>query len=570
MTATDPPTASAPSSRQSHAGTVAAGILSSRVLGLIRQATVAYFFGIGAHTDVYEAAFRGPNLLQNLLGEGTISAAFIPIYSRLLDEGRPREAGRFAGAILGLLVATGATLVLLGIALAEPLVTVLTPGFIDDAAKVAAGQLAINRFDLTVRAIRLIFPMTGVLVLSAWALGVLNSHRRFFVPYFAPVLWNVAIISALFGAAPFFVSEPLQGDGGVPVAALDRLLFAAFVGALVGGLLQFLVQLPLVYRLIRGFRVSFSTRVEGVREALAAFGPVVAGRGVYQLSGYLDMLLASLLAAGALASLRPALMLYLLPVSLFGQSVAASELPELSRLGEDESRSFAQRLDRSMRQTLFLTVPAATGYLCFGFLIVGGLLRRGEFSLTDTWLVYAVLGGYSLGLVATTLSRLLHNGFWALRDTKTPAKIAVVRVLVSAAVAVPAMFVLDRFSVSETLGVVPPGPENDPLYLGAVGLALGATAGAWVELWRLATALHRHLASFAVPWRRMLAMMSLSVGVLPPAAGLWWRLAAWPAPLVAVLVIGTYGGLYLALARLLRFTEVDTWAGRFLRRFGRS
>ncbi len=567
MPETDPETEPASSSRQSHAGTVAAGIFSSRILGLVRQATVAYFFGIGAHTDVFEAALKGPNLLQNLLGEGTISAAFIPIYSRLLDEGRAREAGRFAGAIFGLLVATAATLVLLGIALAEPLVAILTPGFIDDAAKVAAGKLAINRFERTVQAVRIIFPMTGVLVLSAWALGVLNSHRRFFVPYFAPVLWNVAIISALFGVAVFFTPEPLQDDGVFSVEALNRLLFAAFFGALVGGLLQFLVQLPLVFRLMKGFRFSLSTKVAGVREALAAFGPVVAGRGVYQISGYLDVLMASLLAAGALASLRPALMLYLLPVSLFGQSVAASELPELSRLGKEESRSFLPRLDQSMRQTLFLTVPAAVGYLCFGFLIVGGLLRRGEFGLTDNWLVYAVLGGYSLGLVATTLSRLLQNGFWALRDTKTPAKIAVVRVLVSAAVAVPAMFVLDRFSVSETLGFV---PEDDPLYLGAVGLALGATVGAWVELWRLGTSLRRQLASFAVPWRRMLGMMGLALGALLPAAGLWWLLAAWPALPVAVLVVGVYGGLYLGLARLLHFTELETWTGRLLRRFRKS
>ena len=558
---------SGPSSGQSHAGTVAAGILSSRILGLARQATVLYFFGIGAHTDVYEAALRGPNLLQNLLGEGTISAAFIPTYSRLLDEGRTREAGHFAGAIFGLLVAAAAIVVLLGIALAEPLVSILTPGFTDDAAKVAAGQLDINRFDLTVQAVRIIFPMTGVLVLSAWALGVLNSHRRFFVPYFAPVLWNVAIIGALFGAAAVVTSDPLQDGGVFSVQTLNRLLFAAFVGALVGGCLQFLVQLPLVFRLMRGFRVSLSTKVEGVREAVSAFGPVVAGRGVSQLSGYLDLLLASLLAAGALGSLRPALMLYLLPVSLFGQSVAAAELPELSRLGENETRSFLPRLDQSIRQTLFLTVPAAVGYLCFGFLIVGGLLRRGEFGLTDTWLVYAVLGGYSLGLVATTLSRLLQNGFWALRDTKTPARVAVVRVIVSTAVAVPAMFVLDRLSVSDTFGFV---SQDDPLYLGAVGLALGATVGAWVELWRLGTALRRQLASFTVPWRRMLGMMGLSAGVLLPAAGLWWWLVAWPALPLAVLVVGIYGGAYLGLARLLHVAELDIWTGRLLGRFRQS
>lgn len=566
MPETDPETEPASSSRQSRAGTVAAGIFSSRILGLVRQATVAYFFGIGAHTDVYEAAFKGPNLLQNLLGEGTISAAFIPIYSRLLDDGRVREAGRFAGAVFGLLLTTVAALVLLGIALAEPLVTILTPGFVDDAAKVASGELSINRFDLTVQAIRIVFPMTGVLVLSAWALGVLNSHRRFFVPYFAPVLWNAAIISALFGAA-FFSPEVVEEDGVFSVEALNHLLFAAFSGALVGGILQFVVQLPLVFRLMKGFRFSLSTKVVGVREALAAFGPVVAGRGVYQLSGYLDALLSSLLAAGALASLRPALMLYLLPVSLFGQSVAASELPELSRLGKEESQSFLGRLDQSMRQTLFLTVPAAVGYLCFGFLIVGGLLRRGEFGLTDNWLVYAVLGGYSLGLVATTLSRLLQNGFFALRDTKTPAKIAGVRVLVSAAIAVPAMFALDTFSVSETLGFV---AEDAPLYFGAVGLALGATVGAWVELWRLVVSLRRQMTTFAVPWRRVLGMVGLALVAVLPAAGLWWLLGAWPLLPVAVLVVGVYGGFYLALARLLHFTELETWTGRFVRRFRKS
>ena len=562
MSAGRPPAADAgPSSRPSHAGTVAAGILSSRVLGLVRQATVSFFFGLGAHTDVFEAALRAPNLLQNLLGEGTISASFIPIYSRLIDDGRAREAGRFAGAIFGLLVAAAATLVLLGIALAEPLVTILTPGFIDDAAKVAAGQLDIDRFDLTVRAVRIIFPMTGMLVLSAWALGVLNSHRRFFVPYFAPAVWNIAIISAVFGTAAGVIPEPLQGDAVLSVETLTQLLFAAFVGALVGGGLQFLVQLPLVFHVMRGFRLSLSTKVEGVREALAAFGPVVAGRGVSQISGYLDVLLASLLAAGALGSLLPALMLYLLPVSLFGQSVAAAELPELSRLSEDQSRSFVPRLDGAMRQTLFLTVPAAVGYLCFGFLIVGGLLRRGEFGLTDTWLVYAVLAGYSLGLVATTLSRLLQNGFWALRDTRTPAKIAVVRLLVSTAVAVPAMFALDRLSVSETLGFA---PENGPLYLGAVGLALGASVGAWVELWRLQTALRRQLGSFAVPWRRLLGFIGLSGGVLLPAAGLWWLLAGWPALPLALVVVGVYGGGYLGVAHLLRLPELDAWTGRLL------
>jgi len=558
VTNSTPMQVSASAAHGSRARVVAAGILSSRALGLVRQATISYFFGVGAHADVYEAALRGPNLLQNLLGEGTISAAFVPVYSRLLEQGRARDAGRFAGAVLGLLLAVAALIVVVGILLAEPLVTVLTPGFVNDASKVAAGTLTVNRFELTVQAIRLIFPMTGVLVLSAWALGVLNSHRRFFLPYVAPVLWNIAIIGALAGASVWFVTEP-SGGAALSVEGLNRLLFAAFVGALVGGVLQFLVQLPLVFRVMRGFRMSLSTRVEGVREALTAFGPVVAGRGVYQLSAYLDVLLASLLAAGALAAVRPALMLYLLPVSLFGQSVAASELPELSRLGADASSAFVDRLQRSIRQTLFFIVPATVGYFAVGFLIVGGLLRRGEFRLADNWLVYVVLAGYSAGLMATAVSRLLHNGFWAFGDTRTPAKIAAVRVAASAVVAVPMMFWLDRLSVTETFGLTPDGA---PLFMGAVGLALGATAGAWLELWRLVVALRCQFGSFTVPWRRACEMGITSVMALAPAVGLWWLCSAWPMLPLAALVVGSYAAIYLGVSRLLGLSELQIWTGR--------
>ncbi len=142
----------------------------------------AFFFGVSAYADVFRIALRAPNLLQNLLGEGTISAAFIPIYSRMLEEGREQDAGRFAGAIFGLVLSVASTLVLLGIAFAPVITGFFVPGWIDDAARVSFGEIEVNRFDLTVRAVRIVFPMTGILVLSAWALGVLNSHRRFFLP----------------------------------------------------------------------------------------------------------------------------------------------------------------------------------------------------------------------------------------------------------------------------------------------------------------------------------------------------------------------------------------------------
>ncbi len=556
----DSPSDPSSESTGSAAGSVAAGILSSRILGLLRERTVAYFFGVSAHADVLQVAFKSPNLLQNLLGEGTISAAFIPIYSRMIEEGRHEAAGRFAGAIFGLLLAVAAGMAVLGIVFAEPLVGLLAPGYVVDLfIEVLGREQTVNRFELAVQAIRIIFPMAGVLVLSAWALGVLNSHRRFFVPYVAPALWNVAIISFLFGGAYWATGTPWAPQA-LTSPTLTTLLLTACVGAFAGGILQFVVQLPFVVREMPTFSFSVSTRVEGVSEAINAFGPVVAGRGVAQLSSYLDIFFASFLAVGALSSLRYAQLLYMLPVSLFGMSVAASELPELSRLTEEKVATFTARLRRSMRQIAFLTVPTVVGYFAFGVLLVGALFRTGQFRAGDTWLVTIVLGGYALGILATTLSRLLQNAFYAIGDTKTPAWIAVTRVTVSTVVAVPTMFWLDTIPLREVVGPLP----GSVLYLGALGLSLGASVGAWVEVWRLRRALRPSMPDATVPWRALLRMMGLALVAVVPAAGLWWTLPDWHVLLVAPLVVGTYATVYLGTAALLGFEEIATWSRRFV------
>ena len=228
------------------AALVALGILASRLIGFVRERAMAHYFGVGPHADVFRAALRAPNAIQNLLGEGTLSAAFIPIYTRMIHEGREQEAGRFAGAIFGLLLTVAGGLSLLGMLLAKPIVALLSMGFLDDTGPV-------NRYELAVAAVRIIFPMTGFLVLSVWALGILNSHRKFLVPYIAPVVWNAAIIAALVWAGWGMEARP---GSGFPLEALDRLLFAACWGALAGGFLQFLVQLPVVARVLRGFRLS--------------------------------------------------------------------------------------------------------------------------------------------------------------------------------------------------------------------------------------------------------------------------------------------------------------------------
>ncbi|HEV3077425.1 MAG TPA: murein biosynthesis integral membrane protein MurJ [Thermoanaerobaculia bacterium] len=567
-----------PPGRRSGAASVGAGILLSRLSGLAREQTVAFFFGVGPHADALTAALRVPNALQNLLGEGALSAAFIPIYSRLLEANRREEAGRFAGAIFGLLLATAAGLALCGILLAKPLVALLAPGFLADAGAMAAGRAVVDRFALAVGAVRVLFPMTGCLVLSVWALGVLNSHRRFFLPYFAPVLWNSAMITALLlaghAAGVWPAASPAgQGAGAaaghlLAASALrDRLLAAFCWGALAGGLLQFLVQLPLVARVIRGFRFSFSTRVPGVGEALAAWGPVVAGRGVVQIAGYVDLFLATLLATGAAGADRYAQMLYILPISLFGMSVAAAELPELSRLrGEAAAPALLARVRRALGAVAFLNVPTVVGYLAFGYLVVGAVYRRGSFGGADNGLVYLALCGYSTGILATTSSRLLQNTFYALGDTRTPAKIAAQRVGAAALVALPLMFWLDRFPVPPAFGAQPPGQR---LFLGVLGLSLASGAGAWLELARLRAALRRRLPAFELPWRDDLRILLLALGAAAPAALLWWLLPPSLSGLVkAVPVLLTYGALYLVAGALAGRPELAEAAARI--GFGRG
>lgn len=549
---------------------IAAGIFASRVIGLVRDRAIGFFFGNGAFADVYRLALRAPNFLQNLLGEGTLSASFIPIYSRMLESGREEAAGRFAGAIFGLLAAVAFGAALLGVLFAGPFVAVIASGFLGDAEAVRTGEIVIDRYALAVTVVRLTFPMTAFLVLSAWALGVLNSHRKFLLSYFAPVAWNVALLAALAGGAYTYFDDPL-GIGAldvVPADQLSRLLVAVFVGGIAGGVLQFAVQLPTALKLMRGFRPRLSLDVEGVREGVRAFVPVVLGRGAYQLSGYLDFWLSTFVAAGALGAIGYAQTLYLLPISLFGMSVAASELPELSRITHTELDRFLQRVSGSVRQIFYLIVPTVVGYLGFGFLVVGAFYQTGQFDLDDTWQVYLVLAAYTLGMTATTAGRLLQNAFYALSDTKTPARIAVWRVVISGLIGAGLMFVLDRYSVTDVIGIP---AEGEPLRLGAVGLALGSAVGAWVELARLVAALRRHDPAFGLPWGAALRMLGVAGLAAIPAALVRWFVPAEPFPIWAygVGVLAVYGVSYLVLGQVFKFEEAEAWTGRFLRRWKR-
>ncbi|NNF37182.1 MAG: murein biosynthesis integral membrane protein MurJ [Gemmatimonadetes bacterium] len=525
-----------PERERSGAWWVGVGIFASRIAGLVREIVLARFFGTSAVADVWRAALRTPNVIQNLLGEGTLSASFIPVYAEFLEQGREEEAGRFAGAVLGLLSVTAFAAALIGIALAPLLMPLMFPTW--EAAKV----------DLLIGVVRILFVMTAILVVSAWALGVLNSHRRFLVSYAAPVAWNGALIAAML----IF--------GGVQGWEPERLVFALAWAGVAGGLLQLLVQLPWVVPALRGFRLSLDRRVKGVAEAIRNFGPVVAARGVLNISSLVDIVLAGLLASGAVAVLGYAQTLYLFPISLFGMSVAAAELPEMSRRRGDARDVLAARVRSALDGLAFVLVPTTLAFLVLGDLFVAALFEGGRFTSASTAATYAVLAAYTLGLPASAASRTLSSSFYALRDTRTPATIAVVRVVVSALVGVALMFPLDAFSVGE---------GDDLLRLGAAGLALGAAVGSWLEYGLLRRRLKGLIGPHGPEWaRRVRRWAAAGVGGLAGAGAKWWMGSKVPyrvgfaeavlppdsAWLGVVLALGTalvFGVTYLVVAHLL-------------------
>ncbi len=314
---------------------VAFGILCSRLTGFIRQRFFAQYFGLSDSADAFMAAFRIPNFLQNLFGEGALSASFIPVYAALVAREEREEAARVAGGVAALLALVTGILVLLGVLATPLLVALIAPGFEGDKRQ------------LTIAIVRILFPGAGFLVLSAWCLGILNSHRRFLLSYIAPVTWNVSMIVALVW----------WGN----VTPLPRLAVILAFSALAGSALQMLVQLPAVLTLVPNLRLRLELS-EHVRATVRNFVPVFVSRGVVQISAYIDAVLASLLPTGAVTGLANAQLLYTLPVSLFGLSVSAAALPAMSgAVGLDAMEVFRDRLNTGLRHIAFFVVPSAVG-----------------------------------------------------------------------------------------------------------------------------------------------------------------------------------------------------------------
>jgi putative peptidoglycan lipid II flippase len=525
-------TQSAPASSRRFAFLVAAGIFLSRVAGLIRDRVFAHYFGNSDAADVFKAAFRIPNFLQNMFGEGVLSASFIPVYASLLARGDKEEARKTAGAVAALLTLSTSILVLLGVLTAPWLIEAIAPGF--------QGE----KRELTILLVRILFPGAGLLVASAWCLGVLNSHRKFFLSYTAPVLWNIAMVAGMLGFG-----------GG---RAQNSLVVITAWASVVGSALQVLVQLPMVLKLLGGLKLSLAPQAEHVRVVIHNFFPVFVSRGVVQISAYIDAFLASWLPTGAVSALAYAQTLYTLPVSLFGMSVSAAELPVMSgALGaaDEVAGILRARMNSGLRQITFLVVPSVVGFLALGDVIVAAIYQSGRFTHADVIYVWGILAGSTVGLLASTLGRLYSSGYYALRDTRTPLRFAIVRVLLTTLLGYLAALPLPRL-----LGIEP--------RWGVAGLTISAGIASWVEFTLLQRGIRRHIGQVGVPLAFLTQVWVAALIAAAAARGVLIAIGHRGPILLAVIVLSVYGILFFGVSTLLKLPEAQAMLGILRRRAG--
>jgi len=375
----------------------------SRLFGLGREMVLAYLFGAGYAMDAFRVAFNVPNLLRDFFGEGTLNAAFIPVFSSEHVEKGKEDALRFANTVLNFLILFVSVICVLCVLFAPWLMRAVALGFTRDPDKIA----------LTWFLARIIFPFLVLVAISALMMGVLNYFKRFFVPAVAPAFFNVGVIGCAILLYRF-----------LPSAGWDPITSVA-LGVVAGGLLQVLIQIPLLRRV--GFRYRFEMNLghPGLRKVLVLVLPVVAGLAATRINVLINTFLATLLEEGSVSYLSYSFRLMQLPIGLFGVAVASVSLPKLS---EEASRGqmdmVRSTFSYSMRLVFTLTIPASVLTAVLARPICSLLYERGNFTHADTIFTSQALIFYSLTILGAGASKVLASTFYSLKRPKTPMKIS--------------------------------------------------------------------------------------------------------------------------------------------------
>ena len=509
----------------SAAGIMGAATVLSRTLGFVRDMAFAWLFGAGMVADAFFAAFRIPSTLRELLGEGALSAAFVPAFTRTASRDGRAAAWAMASKVMGTLLVALALVTAAGVLLAPWVARLIAFGFASVPGKL----------ELTTTLLQIMFPYILVVGLAALFMAILNSLGHFLTPALSPTVLNLVIIAAALLVAP---------GASVPVIPIA-------VAVVLGGVGQLVIQIPAAVRLGWQPKIEVAPRDPAVREIGRLMLPGVAGLAVTQVNVFVGTLLASLLPEGSVAALGYAFRLVQYPIGIVGVSIATGALPVMAKaVAREAVGDMKQALRDSLRLGVFLALPALAGLVLFRVPIVGILFERGAFTRTATLLTAGILSAYATGLVFYIANRILAPAFYAMRDTWTPMLTGMVAVGVNIAASLLLM-----------------GP------LGAMGLALATAVASASNCAQLVVRLRGRIGLLG--GRVMLrAAARVALACVPMIAwGIgsqrWWDAMAMPSLAGRIGVLGAQlavaAALFIGSALLVRCEEMG-WAWDLVQR----
>jgi putative peptidoglycan lipid II flippase len=509
------------------AGVIGTATMVSRIFGLLRDIVIAAFFGAGWKTDAFWVAYRIPNMLRRLLGEGALTISFVPVFTEYLQKKTKQQSLELASVVFTLLSIILAIITLAGIIFSPLIVGLIAPGFINEP----------EQFALAVFLNRLMFPYIFFISLVALCMGILNSFRHFSAPALSPVMLNVAMIASAFLLKDYFAE---------PITALA-------IGVLIGGFLQLIMQWPFLVKYGVKFRIKFDLRHPGLKQIGYLFMPAMFSASVNTLNIFVGTILASLLPSGSLTYLFYADRVMELPIGVFAIAMGTATLPSFSRHATDNNTSeLKTSLSFSLRLMLFLIIPAMVALMTLNQPIISVLFQRGAFDATASLLTGQALFCYALGLWAFAVVRIFLSAFYSLQDSKWPMKAAFISFAVNIVASVILMY---------------PLKHN--------GLALANSLAVTVNVFVLAAALKKKIGTFldkefyfAILKIIMASLIMLAAIVLLSIYHPWNMAADFKEKLLYLFLTISVGGMvFLVSAYLLKIPEAKKTINLIKQRF---
>jgi putative peptidoglycan lipid II flippase len=494
-----------------NAGKTAFGTMLSRILGYIRDMLVANLFGAGIFADAFYAAFRIPNLFRRLLGEGSFSAAFIPVFSEYLNTKEKSETQKFLNAVFTALFLVLLIVSVLGMFFAPVLVKIIAWGFTNDPEKM----------QLTIELTRLMFPFILFICLAAFLLAVLNTLYSFFLPALAPSALSVCEIFYILAFAPLFSAESQIKGLAVSVIA--------------GGTIHFLIQYPKLKNLGWNLKFNFNLKHPGIKKIAFLMIPSLIGLSVDQINSFVDTICASFLDGGSITALYYSNRVMQLPLAIFGLAFASVSLPAMSKAyAQKDMTMLKNSLNYSIRFTVFVLLPAAAGLMAVGLPIIRLLFEHGKFDFSASLITNKALFFYSIGLPAYAMAKIFANAFYAFQDTRTPVKTAIWAMILHVILCIILMYPM-----------------------GVSGLALATALASYFNMFLLILYLRKRIGKLGL-MKIIFSGLRASVAAVATAAAAWYACKVSDTIFISV-PAAVFAGIiaFLVISKLFKSEELN-------------